>query len=83
MEGREIRSLTFQEPNIVEIQYLEEYDISERAAIIRTLVFEAGLVEEPLKELISDIHDLIDVAIDRLRNPPSLHGRSGPIAEGK
>lgn len=72
MNGREIRSITFQEPNVVEIQYLEEYDISDRAAIIRTLVFEAGLVEEPVKELISDIQDLIDVAIDKLRNPPAV-----------
>lgn len=68
-ERRTIQSVTFRE-GLVEIQFSDAYDESENIAIVKMLMFNAEILEQQVVELLSDIEDLTDAAIDKLRNPP-------------
>lgn len=55
---------------VVEIQYAEGYDQSDNVAVFKVLMFNASILEDLVGELMSDMDDLVDAAIEKLRNPP-------------
>lgn len=66
-EGRLIQSISFRPDGVVEVQYVESYDQGEHVAIVRVLAFDASILNEAVEELMSDVDDLVSVALDALR----------------
>lgn len=65
-----IQQINFRPDGIIEIAYSEDNDMSDRVAIIKTLMFDAALFEADVRELQDSLTDLIYRAIEKLRNPP-------------
>lgn len=65
-----IQQVNFRPDGVIEVAYSDENDVSERVAIIKTLMFDATLLEDDVRELQETLVDLIYRAIEKLRNPP-------------
>lgn len=69
-----VQSVTFRPDGLLEITYSESRERSNYASIIRTMLVERRLFEEDVRNLESDIRDLIDEGYVLLRNPPTTLG---------
>ena len=66
---RQVQAIAFGD-GVVRIEYAEAHDLSDNVAVIKTLMFQEAMLEDDVTSILSDIDDLIDAAIDKLRNPP-------------
>lgn len=76
-----IQQINFRPDGVIEIAYSEDNDMSERVAIIKTLMFDETLLTDQVREVQDNIVDLIYAAIEKLRNPP-LTRPSGLVGRG-
>jgi len=63
----QVQSIAFQ-PDAIEVTYIEERDIGERHACLRTLVFEAEPFQRRIDELQDDLREFVDDILVGLRN---------------
>lgn len=65
-----IQRVDFRPDGIVEISYSEGHDQGEHVAMVRILLVEANQFEPQVTGLLEDVTELIDLAVNKLRNPP-------------
>lgn len=64
-----IKSVTFGEEHI-EITYIEDFDQTEVAFLVRVLYIDSATVKEELVDALDSCHDLLDAGLLVKRNPP-------------
>jgi len=67
-----ISSISFRDDGIIEIQWSEHQDQGDHVVLMKAIMFDKTIVEEQVREFISDAVDLVYAALDNLRNPPIL-----------
>mgnify|MGYP000263819742 CR=1 FL=1 len=71
----EILSIGFRD-DFVEITFAEARDQNQNTSLIKVLNFAKGSVGPEVDEMLSDIVDIVDIVLDKLRNiPERISGR--------
>lgn len=65
-----VNAISFRGDGVIEIQYMENSDQGDHVALMKALMFEKNLLDPQVDELLSDITDIIELALDKLKNPP-------------
>lgn len=69
-----VTGVQFQE-NLVEITYTESREQQDRIAMVRVLVFDAGLADTELGEIQESLRELVDQILIKMRRDPPALGR--------
>lgn len=66
----DIHGIMFRPDDRIEITYAEKREQSDTVAVIRTMLIDRKKFSEQVSDLESDTLELVDMALQALRNPP-------------
>lgn len=66
----DIHGILFRPDDRIEITYAEKREQSSAIAVVRTIVFERNKFNQEADDLESDAFELVDLALQALRDPP-------------
>lgn len=69
-EPTEISLITFLPDGLIQIQYSEERDYSEAAAIMKSIVVDTKFLDGESEQLLDVAREIVDKGLLLIRNPP-------------